>query len=130
TKLAFSRCGCAYSSVAACVEENVADLRLGKLARLRKRGVLLPGLPHESLCGGANWPAHPASEEAAATATQNARGAVAKRDCGQSGFRICNLHDGQPRLVLRSWRRHFVRARNLKILRAQISKDVFARHNT
>src|SRR5947208_3627134 len=93
-KFAFSRCGCAYPSVAACVEDNAADLRLRKLACLRKRGVLLPGLSHESLCGGANWLDHAASEEAAANATQNARGAVAKRDGGQNGFRICNLHDG------------------------------------
>ena len=130
SKLVFARRGFAHANVTTRVKENVSDVRLWEIARRCEREVLLPSLSHESLCRRANGLDDASGEKATPCTPEDASRAIAKRDCSQRGLGICDLHHCCPRFVRWSRWRYFFWARNLEIFRAEISKDVFTRHNT
>jgi hypothetical protein len=129
-KFGLTRGGCAHASVAACVKENLTDFGLRKLVHWLERGVLLLGFANESLRSRTNWFNRATRKEAAASAAQNSRTAVAKRDSRETRLRIRNLHDGCPSLICGNRWRNLLWPRNVEILRSQIRKDVSVCHNT
>jgi len=129
-EILFGRSDCGHTGITAAVEENVANFGLREFTYWRKRRLALPGLVYEGLGGRANRFDDTCGEKPAAGTSEYTGGPVTKRHSRESRLRVSDLHYGGPGLIRRQWHRNLLGTRDLEILRAEISKDVYARHNT
>jgi hypothetical protein len=127
-QICFGRSDFDHTGITAGVEEDVTDFGLREFTDWRKRRLALPGLVYEGLGGWANRFDDTCGEKAAAGASEHTGDPVTKRNSRESRLSVSDLHHGGPRLIRRQWRRNLVGTRDLEIHRAEVSKNVFARH--